>query len=115
MMRSSAGMNPDKIFSRVVLPAPVPPETSTFSRPLTIACKTRATSEVNEPKPTKSSTESNSTAKRRIESIGPSIASGGMIALTREPSFKRASTIGDDSSMRRPTAETMRSMMFNRC
>ena len=26
-----------------------------------------------------------------------------MIALTREPSGRRASTIGDDSSMRRPT------------
>ncbi len=38
-----------------------------------------------------------------------------MIALTREPSFRRASTIGDDSSMRRPTADTMRSMMFSRC
>ena len=55
------------------------------------------------------------TAKRRIDSDGPSIASGGMIALTREPSCSRASTIGDDSSMRRPTAETMLSMMFIRC
>ena len=32
--------------------------------------------------------------KRRIESAGPSSASGGMIALTREPSCRRASTIG---------------------
>ena len=42
---------------------------------------------------------------------GPSSASGGMIALTREPSCSRASTIGLDSSMRRPTELTMRSMI----
>ncbi len=36
-------------------------------------------------------------------------ASGGMIALTREPSGRRASHIGEVSSMRRPTFETMRS------
>ena len=53
--------------------------------------------------------------KRRIESTGPSSASGGMIALTREPSGKRASTIGDDSSTRRPTRLTMRSMIARRC
>ena len=38
-----------------------------------------------------------------------------MIALTREPSGKRASTIGDDSSTRRPTRLTMRSMTASRC
>ena len=37
---------------------------------------------------------------------GPLKASGGMIALTREPSASRASTSGDDSSMRRPTSAT---------
>ncbi len=52
---------------------------------------------------------------RRIDSTGPSSASGGMIALTREPSGKRASTIGDDSSTRRPTRLTMRSMIASRC
>ena len=34
-----------------------------------------------------------------------------MMALTRDPSSRRASTIGLDSSMRRPTVLTMRSMM----
>ena len=53
--------------------------------------------------------------KRRIDSTGPSSASGGMIALTREPSGSRASTIGLDSSMRRPTELTMRSMICIRC
>ncbi len=37
-----------------------------------------------------------------------------MIALTREPSLRRASTIGLDSSMRRPTELTIRSMICSR-
>ncbi len=44
----------------------------------------------------------------RIVSAGPSIASGGTMALTREPSARRASQIGEDSSTRRPTWLTMR-------
>ena len=38
-----------------------------------------------------------------------------MIALTRLPSGRRASTIGDDSSMRRPICDTILSMMRIRC
>ena len=38
-----------------------------------------------------------------------------MIALTREPSGRRASTIGELSSTRRPTPLTMRSMTRIRC
>jgi hypothetical protein len=38
----------------------------------------------------------------------PSMASGGAITLTREPSGRRASQIGLDSSTRRPTWLTMR-------
>ena len=41
----------------------------------------------------------------RIVSSGPESESGGMIALTRLPSGRRASTIGDDSSMRRPICD----------
>ena len=63
----------------------------------------------------RSSIFSGVTAKRRIDTIGPSSASGGMIAFTREPSGSRASTIGLDSSMRRPTRETILSMIFIRC
>ena len=37
------------------------------------------------------------------------------MALTREPSGSRASTIGEDSSTLRPTRETMRSMICRRC
>ena len=42
------------------------------------------------------------------------MASGGMMAFTREPSGRRASTIGEVSSTRRPTRETMRLMMRSR-
>ena len=38
-----------------------------------------------------------------------------MIALTRLPSGRRASTIGDDSSMRRPTCATILLMIRRRC
>ena len=51
----------------------------------------------------------------RIVSVGPLSASGGMIAFTRLPSGRRASTIGDASSIRRPTCETILSMMRSRC
>ena len=37
------------------------------------------------------------------------------MAFTREPSARRASTMGEDSSTRRPTRETMRSMICIRC
>ena len=46
----------------------------------------------------------------RMVMHGPLSASGGMMALTREPSLRRASTSGLDSSMRRPMGATMRSM-----
>ena len=38
-----------------------------------------------------------------------------MMALKRLPSAKRASTIGLDSSIRRPTRLTTRSMIWSRC
>ena len=37
------------------------------------------------------------------------------MTFTREPSAKRASTIGEDSSTRRPIAETILSMMCMSC
>ena len=38
-----------------------------------------------------------------IVSNGPEREIGGIVALTRLPSGRRASTIGEDSSIRRPT------------
>ena len=40
-MRSSEGMNEDSTLRVVVLPVPVPPETMTFRRPTTQACRNR--------------------------------------------------------------------------
>lgn len=53
--------------------------------------------------------------KRRMVRIGPDRESGGMITLTRSPEGSRASTIGLDSSTRRLTVETMRSMVCISC
>ena len=47
-------------------------------------------------------------------STEPSSASGGTTALTRLPSGSRASTIGLASSTRRPTRETILSMVRRR-
>ena len=103
-------MKLDSTFSSVVLPAPVPPLISALSRALTQCDRKSSIGRVSARSVTRSSALSRSAGKRRIESSGPSTASGGMIALTREPSGRRASTIGELSSTRRPTPLTMRSM-----
>ena len=46
----------------------------------------------------------------RIVIVGPTSDSGGMIAFTRLPSGSRASTIGELSSIRRPSGATIRSI-----
>ncbi len=56
-----------------------------------------------------------SAGNRLMDSSGPSTARGGMMALTREPSARRASTIGELSSIRRPMRLTMRSITRSRC
>ena len=44
----------------------------------------------------------------RMVRVGPSIARGGAMTLTRDPSGRRASQMGLDSSTRRPTCDTIR-------
>ena len=51
----------------------------------------------------------------RIVTSGPDSDSGGSTAFTRLPSGRRASTIGEDSSMRRPTWATILLMIRRRC
>jgi len=82
-----------------------------LSRALTMASKTCAMEAVRVLLATRSAILSGSTPKRRMESTGPSRASGAITALTRDPSGSRASTRGEDSSTRRPTRDTIRSMM----
>jgi hypothetical protein len=98
----------------VVLPVPVPPEIRTFSFPFTQAATNCAAFALIDPKAIRSSIVYGSRENFRIVSVGPRSASGGMIALTRLPSGRRASTIGEDSSMRRPTCDTILSMIRRR-
>jgi hypothetical protein len=67
------------------------------------------------PKRIRSSTVNGEAENFRMVMTGPISDSGGMIALTREPSVRRASTIGLDSSMRRPIGAMIRSMMRMTC
>ncbi len=115
MMRSSSGMKRESALSMVVLPEPVPPEISTVTLHCTQAERKRRMPGVRVLYCTISSWVMTWRPKRRMLRQGPSSASGGMMALTREPSCRRASTIGWASSMRRPTWETIFSMMCSRC
>jgi hypothetical protein len=114
-MRSSWGMNDDSTLSVVVLPAPVLPDTMMLSRPRTQASRNSAVRALSEPKSMRFCTVSGSAANFRIVSAEPSTASGGTTALTRLPSGSRASTIGLDSSTRRPILDTILSMVRRRC
>ena len=109
--RSCSGINRDRQFRNVVLPEPVPPEMTIFRRASTHARRNCITCSVSVRFCSISSFVRTFLPKRRIDSEGPSTASGGMIAFTRDPSGRRASTSGTDSSMRRPTLETIFSMM----
>ena len=107
-------MKQDSTLSSVVLPAPVPPLIRQFSWRSTQCDRNSSIGCVSALSVTRSSAFRRSAGKRRIDSSGPSTASGGMMALTREPSGRRASTIGELSSMRRPTPLTIRSMTRSR-
>ena len=110
-MRSSFGMNDDRTLSVVVLPEPVPPQTNTFRRASTAARRNSNMSGVAVPNRMRSSTVKGEAENFRMVMTGPTRDSGGMMAFTREPSVRRASTIGDDSSTRRPIGAMIRSMM----
>ena len=92
----------DIALSSVVLPVPVPPETMMLSSPSRHALRNVIDSSVSEPMRTRSGSVSRCRLNLRIVSSAPVNDSGGMIALTRLPSGRRASTIGDPSSTRRP-------------
>ena len=48
-------------------------------------------------------------------SVGPDTAKGAIMAFTREPSLRRASTSGTDSSIRRPSGATIRLITCTTC
>ena len=95
-IRSRSSMKADMALSIVVLPEPVPPEISTLSRAATTAFSTSATCAGTEPISISRAMLIGVLANLRIDSSDPSSASGGTTALTRLPSARRASTIGDD-------------------
>ena len=103
-IRSAGSMNPAIALRSVVLPVPVPPEMTMFSRPRTLRSSNAACAGRMLPASTSRGTDSTVRENLRMVSSGPSTASGGSTALTRLPSGRRASTIGLDSSTRRPTA-----------
>ena len=74
------------------MPEPVPPATMTFLRMITHAFMNSAALRVQVPKRMKSSTVSVRLANLRMVSVGPVRESGGMMAFTRLPSARRAST-----------------------
>ena len=97
------------------MPEPVPPEMRTLARQRPITLRISAPSGEIDPYLTNCSSVSLSFLNLRMVSAGPSIASGGTMALTREPSGRRASQIGEASSTRRPTWLTMRWQMLSSC
>ena len=72
-------------------------------RSRTASASTSRSSAVSVPEATRASGSGRIDVNRRIESAGPSTASGGMTTFTREPSARRASAIGLSSSTRRPS------------
>src|SRR5436309_16134035 len=99
-MRSSFGMNADIALRVVVLPVPVPPEMRTLSFPFTQAARNWAAFGEIDPNEIRTFIVYGSRENFGIVSVGPLSASGGMIALTREPSGRRRSASGDASSAR---------------
>ena len=85
-----------------------------MSLAFTMPLRNSAISGVTVPRVMRSSISRGSAEKRLIERIGPSMAKGGTMAFTLDPSASLASTMGQDSSILRPTAETIRSMIFFR-
>ena len=94
----------------VVLPEPVPPEMTMFFLAFTHISRNSAICGVSVARVIRSSAPSRSFLNLRMVMQGPLRASGGMMALTREPSARRASTSGEDSSMWRPSGATIRSI-----
>jgi len=106
-------MYPERTLRTVVLPAPVPPEMMTLRR-FDHADSSSSMGSVSVWFSIMLRAVSGSRPKRRMERQAPSrrAADDGVDAGTV---CKRASTMGEDSSTRRPMRETMRSMICMRC
>ena len=110
MSRSEGRANEERTLRSVVFPDPVPPDTTMFIRARTQVDSRPITADVTDPADTRSAGANGRSANLRMVMTGPQSERGGMIAFTREPSWSRASTNGDDSSTLRPSGATMRSI-----
>ena len=108
--RSPLGIKLASTFNKVVFPDPVPPEMIIFFFAATQSFKKSAMSLSRLRKLTRSSISILFSGNLRIVMVGPLIARGGIMAFTRDPSFNRASTIGELSSILRPKGVTIRSI-----
>ncbi len=115
MMRSVSPMKFANAFSNEVLPELVPPLMMMLQRLLTAACSRSCMAWFMLPSPTSSWGVIGSLRNFRIDTTGPSSANGSMIALSRPPSCRRASTMGVDSSSRRPSGARIRRTMRSKC
>src|SRR6266581_2107896 len=98
MSLSDGGTNEESTFRSVVFPDPVPPQTTMFMRARTQMDNSSMTAGVTDRAAMRSSGANGRSANLRMVMTGPQSERGGMIAFTREPSWSRASTKGDDSS-----------------
>ncbi len=98
-IRSPSGIKEDNRLSRVVFPDPVPPEIMILRRAMTQARRNSIIFSVIEPTAISSFRPNRSWANFRTVMDGPSMVTGGITALTREPSGRRASTVGLSSAM----------------
>ena len=104
------------MLSSVVLPDPVPPDTRMLKRARTHDRRNVISSGLAEwNRLTMSVGPHFSLVNFRMVRQGPFNAIGGITTFTREPSFRRASQIGVDSSTLRPTRLTIRSITCRIC
>src|ERR1700730_15081523 len=109
-------MKDERMLRSVGLPEPVPPETRMLNLARTQERRKFIRSGLDDLKRFTTSAGTHfSLGNFRMFRHGPLSAIGGMTTFTREPSFKRASQIGVDSSTRRPTRLTMRSITWRIC
>ena len=104
----------DMMLRSVVLPVPVPPEISTLRRAFTQRSRKSTLSSVTVPEADEVGASSRRLGNFRIVRGGPLSDSGGSTAFRRLPSGRRASTIGCDSSIRRPAWVTILTMIRRR-
>src|SRR6056297_401843 len=110
--RSPGGIKELNRFSSVVLPEPVPPEITIFFLYFTHILMKSTIDWFKLPNLTQSLLFNVSLANFRIVIQGPFNARGGITALTRDPSFRRASTMGELSSIRRPSGVIIRAIIL---